>query len=73
MKDWLQQFASELGTTAPDDEEIEILLALSGVAAHASERTSAPISCFITARAGVDPQDALAIARRLASGIESAS
>ena len=73
MKDWLQQFASELGTTAPDDDEIENLLALAGVAAHVSERKAAPISCYIAARAGVDLQDALAIAKRLAAGIEGAS
>lgn len=73
MKDWLQQFASELGTTAPDDDEIENLLALAGVAAHVSERKAAPISCFIVARAGVDSQDALAIAKRLADGVEGAS
>jgi C4-dicarboxylate transporter len=66
MKDWLERYAAELGTTAPDDEEVAVLLALAGVAAHASERTAAPISCFIAARAGVDPVDALSIAKRLA-------
>ncbi len=70
MHDWLERYAAELGTTLPGDEEIENLLALAGTAAHASERTAAPISCFLVARAGVSVGDALAIARRLAAELE---
>jgi hypothetical protein len=42
-----------------------MLLELAGIAAHASERTAAPITCWIAARAGVEPRDALAIGKRL--------
>ena len=46
-----------------------MLLALAGVAAHASERTAAPVSCYLAARSGVPLADALAAARHLADEI----
>ncbi|MGH9046432.1 MAG: DUF6457 domain-containing protein [Acidimicrobiales bacterium] len=65
-QEWIRRFAGELGTDAPGDEELNSLLGLAGVAAHGSERTAAPISCWLAGRAGVEPSDALAIAERLA-------
>jgi len=62
---WLAAFAQELGIPAPSEEEIERLLALAGVAAHSSERIAAPIACWLTARAGADPEQALGLARRI--------
>lgn len=64
--EWIAAFASEAGVGAPTGEEVEQLLALAGIAAHASERTAAPISCWIAARAGLSPDDARALASRLA-------
>jgi hypothetical protein len=64
--EWLARFAAELGTTPPEPAEIEALLDLAGAAAHASERQAAPLTCWVAARAGVAPADALDIARRLA-------
>jgi len=55
-----------LGVAPVGDEDIDALLALSGVAAHASERTAAPVSCYLVARSGVPISEALAAARRLA-------
>ena len=66
MHDWLAGFAAEVGTAPPTREEQDMLLELAGIAAHASERTAAPITCWIAARAGVEPRDALAIGKRLA-------
>jgi hypothetical protein len=63
--EWLRAFAAELGVEAPSAAEVETLLALAGVAAHASERTAAPITCWLTARAGVAPERALALAQQL--------
>ncbi len=63
---WLDQFAEVLGVEAPSPEEMEDLLALAGVAARASERTAAPVSCWLVARAGVTPREALAKASELA-------
>jgi len=68
---WVDRFAADLETEPPTDDELRALLALAGVAAHASERTAAPISCWIAARAGVDPGEALERALRLASELGS--
>ena len=65
MQDWLAGFAAEVGTAPPTRAEQDMLLELAGIVAHASERTAAPITCWIAARAGVEPRDALAIGKRL--------
>jgi hypothetical protein len=57
-REWIDQFAAALGVDTPDDDTIEVLLALAGDAAHASERTAAPIACWLVGRAGVDPATA---------------
>jgi hypothetical protein len=41
-RQWLAAYAERLGVAAPTDAELETLLALAGVAAHASERIAAP-------------------------------
>ncbi|MEX1142274.1 MAG: DUF6457 domain-containing protein [Thermoleophilaceae bacterium] len=64
---WIEQFAAELGVAPPTEAERDALLALAGVAAHASERRAAPIACWIASRAGRDPEAALAAARALGS------
>ncbi len=64
-QEWLMRFAAELGVETPGPDAIETLLDLAGVAAHSSERKAAPIACFLTALAGVTPDAALEIARRL--------
>ena len=64
-RDWISDLARRLGTEPPSDEELDQLLDLAGVAAHASERIAAPIACWMVGRAGVDPASALALARRV--------
>ena len=63
---WLDRYTEALGSPPITDDEVETLLALAGVAAHASERTAAPVTCYLAARAGASLDQALAIARRLA-------
>jgi hypothetical protein len=63
--EWLAAFAARLGVDPPDDSTVTALLDLAGVAAHASERTAAPVACWLAARAGTAPADALALARDL--------
>jgi hypothetical protein len=63
--EWLAAFAAAAGVEAPGAEEVDALLALAGLAAHASERTAAPITCWLAARAGLSAADALALARSL--------
>ncbi len=63
---WLAGYAQRIGVAPPTEEEVEQLLALAGVAAHASERIAAPVACWLTARAQIEPAAALAIAREVA-------
>ena len=62
---WLSAYAQRLGVEPPSAEEVEAVLALAGVAAHGSERIAAPVSTWLVARAGIDLQDALRIAREV--------
>ena len=62
---WLARFAADLGVDPPTDDEVDELLALAGRAARASARQAAPIACWLAARAGISPADALARARAL--------
>lgn len=64
-REWIDDFAQRLGTDPPSAEEWSTLLDMAGVAAHASERVAAPVSCWVAARAGVSPSDALTAAREL--------
>jgi hypothetical protein len=67
-KQWIEAFAERLGTDAPTPEEFSALLDLAGEAAHSSERVAAPVSCWVAARAGVSPNEALDAARLLSAG-----
>jgi hypothetical protein len=64
--EWLEAFARAIGSEPPSTEEAEHLLDLAGIAAHASERRAAPIACWLAARAGMAPADAVDVARRVA-------
>ena len=65
--EWIAAYAERLGVPVPDDATIECLLALAGVAAHASERTAAPITCYLAGLAGIDLDTADQIARDVAN------
>jgi hypothetical protein len=62
---WLAAYSELLGTDAPNEDEVNRILALAGVAAHASERTAAPVACWLAARAGLDLDEARALAEQL--------
>jgi hypothetical protein len=64
--EWIDQFSDAAGVTRPTNEEVEALLALAGVAARASERPAAPVTCWLAAKAGLSVSDALALAERVA-------
>lgn len=69
---WLAELARALQTTPPTDAEIDDLLALASVAAHASERVAAPVACWLAARSGRTPAQVLAVARELAGPSDEA-
>ena len=64
--EWIDAFCARLGADAPSAEERDAVLALAGVAAHASERIAAPIACWIAGRHGVSLEEAMRLARELA-------
>ena len=66
-REWIQAYAQRLGIEPPTNEEWSALLDVAAEAAHASERVAAPVSCWVAARAGVDPDEALRVARELAA------
>jgi hypothetical protein len=66
-KEWIAAYAEKLGTTGPTPAEFSALLDLAGEAAHSSERVAAPVACWVAAKAGTAPADALVIARELSS------
>jgi hypothetical protein len=66
-KEWMAEFAAKLGVDAPTTAEFSALLDLAAEAAHASERVAAPVACWVAARAGRSPEEALQAAREVSS------
>ena len=66
-RDWLEAYAEKLGIDPPTKDEFKTLLDLASQAAHSSERVAAPVSCWVAARAGVSPAEALAAAREVSA------
>ena len=64
--EWITAYAAAAGIAPPSQDDIDTLLQLAGVAAHASERTAAPITCWLAATAGLAPTQALALAESMA-------
>jgi len=60
--EWITVFSQRLGVEPPDDSTIKELLELAGSAAHGSERTAAPIACYLVGQCGIPAVEALAAA-----------
>jgi hypothetical protein len=69
MRTWVERYAAALGIDPLSRAEVSSLLDLAGTAAHASERTAAPLSCWLAASAGLTPSEALAVARDVAESL----
>jgi hypothetical protein len=63
--DWLAAYAEKLGIPAPTKDELKAVLDLAGEAAHSSQRIAAPVACWLAARAGVDLDEAIRLAREV--------
>jgi hypothetical protein len=50
--DWIAEFADAIGVAPPDVTTVNELLKLAAVAAHSSERTAAPIACYLAGLSG---------------------
>lgn len=69
-RDRLDRYAAAIGTDALSAQVVESVLDLAGIAAHASERTAAPLSWWLAARAGLTITDPLEAASALASSLQ---
>jgi hypothetical protein len=65
-QEWLSAYADKLRVPMPSPEEIDAILALAGVAAHASERIAAPVACWMAAGSDVALEEARRLADELA-------
>jgi hypothetical protein len=63
--EWVERFARELGAEAPDRETVERILELAAEAAHSSQRTAAPVACWLAAAGGIPLERALELAREI--------
>lgn len=61
-EEWIAAFAGKLGVEAPSPETFDEILRLAAEAAHASERTAAPVACWLAAQAGRGPAEAAELA-----------
>jgi hypothetical protein len=66
-REWIEAYAAALGVDPPDEATVEALLDVAGVAAHASERTAAPITCWLVGQAGVGVEEARRLADELSA------
>jgi len=66
--EWIAAFAREAGVERPSPEEIRQLLELAGDAAHASERTAAPLACWVAGRSALTLEQLLQAAARAGAG-----
>ena len=64
-REWIDAYAARLGVDPPSADEFSTLLDLAGEAAHSSERVAAPVACWLSARAGLSPEESLALAREI--------
>ena len=46
-EEWTRTFAEQIGADPPDQQQIDEILRLAAIAAHASERIAAPIACYL--------------------------
>jgi Domain of unknown function (DUF6457) len=69
-EEWVRRFAAELGTDAPSAEEIDQILKLAAIAAHGSERTAAPVACWVGGQAGRSAESLREIAKGINPGAE---
>ncbi|MGN6275909.1 MAG: DUF6457 domain-containing protein [Solirubrobacterales bacterium] len=64
--EWLAEFCARIGVEPPSKEEVVALLDLAATAAHSSERTAAPLACWVAGRAGRPVSEMGEIAKEVA-------
>jgi hypothetical protein len=71
--EWLAGFCERLGLDPPSKEEVVALLDFAAAAAHSSERTAAPLACWVAGRSGRPAAELGEIAKEIAPEPEDAS
>jgi hypothetical protein len=66
--EWIAEFAGRTETEPPTPKQVEQLLDLAAIAAHASERTAAPLACWIAGRTGGSLDELREAARQVGAG-----
>jgi hypothetical protein len=51
-EEWVAEFAERVGIAPPDRAQMGAILKLAATAAHASERTAAPMACWVAGVSG---------------------
>ena len=64
--EFARDVAHALGVESLTDEEANAILAMAGVAAHASERLSAPLCAYLAGKSGRPLEDARAAVKLVA-------
>ena len=64
-REWIDDFAAEIGADRPTDDEFKRILDLAAVAAHSSERIAAPIACWLGGKTGASLEELQAAAERV--------
>jgi len=67
VEEFLAAFAAEIGVQAPLGEQSTALLEVASIAAHASQRTAAPLACWMGGASGMPIAELLAAAQRVAA------
>jgi Domain of unknown function (DUF6457) len=68
--EWLAEFAQKLGLDPPTGPEVAALLDVAATAAHASERTAAPIACWLAGRSDLTLEQLKAVAESVSPETE---
>jgi len=66
--EWIRAFCEEIEMPAPGEEDMDAILRLAAVAAHASERIAAPIACWVAGASGKPLTELQEVAEGLATG-----
>jgi hypothetical protein len=66
--EWIQAFCEEIEMPPPTDEDVEAILRLAAVAAHSSERTAAPVACWVAGASGKSLAELLERAEAITTG-----
>ena len=63
--EWLAEFCERIGAEPPSKDEVAALLDLAATAAHSSERTAAPLACWVAGRSGRPASELNEIAKQV--------